>query len=47
MLYNYDYWIDEEEFTLNDINISGAVNVKTNERNGWGETSKTVKVRAA
>lgn len=36
MLYNYDYWITEEGFTLNDINISGVMNVKTNERDGWG-----------
>jgi hypothetical protein len=47
MLYNCDYWVTEEDFTLNDANLSGVVNVKTNERNGWGETSKTVKVRAA
>jgi hypothetical protein len=46
-LYNYNYWITEEDCTLNEINISGVVNVKTNERDGWGETSKTVKVRAA
>ena len=47
MLYNYDYWITGEDFTLNDINISGVVNVNNYERDGWGETSKTVKVRAA
>jgi hypothetical protein len=40
--YDGDYWITGEDFTLNDINISGVVNVNTNERNGWGETSKTV-----
>ena len=40
MLYNYDYWITGEDFTLNDINISGAVNVDTNERDGWGENQQ-------
>ena len=47
ILYNCAYWITEEDFTLNGTNLSGVVNVKTNERNGWGETSKTVKVGAA
>jgi hypothetical protein len=42
MLYNYKYWISEQDFSLNDINLSGAANVNTNERDGWGETSKTV-----
>jgi hypothetical protein len=40
MRYNYDYWITDYYFRLN---ISDLANVDINERDGWGETSNTVK----
>jgi hypothetical protein len=43
MLYNRHYWITKEEFSLNSINLSDAMSVNIKERDGWGETSKTVK----
>jgi hypothetical protein len=43
MRYNCDYWITGKIFTLNNANLSDVVNVEINERDGWGETSKTVK----